>query len=674
MRHDFSHSTTRTTSWMTLATALAILPGAVQANQTYPVNREPALVGITIFNDGAVGAEDLSRKTPENGWFHLAQHLGGEWIYVAGYDYRPPEHARLEDDYTVYPVGFSWNYRFENLTPPLARDNFNIRVYLEVEPTHGIPGHPNTEQVRTYTTTTGAITSSGRLRGPLSYPLSAPNPNHQSWLIEAGVRPNWIDNKVRIKVEVWPDPSIVRAHSQGGVYTWEMPVDTFGLPNYWLRQQQELPYTALAPYLVPMAIIGQPPGDLSWSQLVQSAGTGVSLGASQRESRSRTVNGSWGLGPLQHTEPTHTTRRDSTVGTYQNVSYELAVGNRSEARFGVGRGDMLVAMKAPKYQFLSAPNDLDYELAEAGALVRFPMEALFRTGNSVVDALTTAERQALIDLNPLASNPHAQLPEPRYYEVMQFASLQGGQSNGAYTVRSVTGQHLRQLNSRGITTRRSSSFKLDMGAVVGYARKLGNVPSGLPTPTAYSRVDETDSVTLELTNEFDTDGAHGSIVDFVIADSDPYKEICTTVYWDTYFRTFAFRDCATKATMNTFRRFMDKYELFVRPMKFWVAEKSDPSKHGHLFVAGSLANEGLDIEEVTFESVSHPGLYYTAAVMEKTLNVVLPSIRPGYYETQVYSDLYGLKVSELGYADFFWVGKAEDGKGGSKGGKGGGGK
>jgi hypothetical protein len=83
-------------------------------------------------------------------------------------------------------------------------------------------------------------------------------------------------------------------------------------------------------------------------------------------------------------------------------------------------------MKAPTFEIYEAPEDLDFRILHVGQDVAFPFEALFVPGtNAFVDQMTADEIQALIDLNPLASNPHARIEEPRYIHVKTFASLQG---------------------------------------------------------------------------------------------------------------------------------------------------------------------------------------------------------------------------------------------------------
>jgi hypothetical protein len=631
--------------------AIALLSSSAVASQTYPTPADGAIAGIQMAFTPTVCTCAPLPLGPDQGWFRLRNDIPngtsgtGGYVRVMGYDFGPSTFEVLDDAFTYYRIGYSHTSHFEDL-PGEVKNAWQVRVVLTVTPTYvpiGASPLGQFEQVRPYPSTSDVIIDLYDQVWPAMSPPSGEQANQRSWVINVGERPDWIDAEISIRIEVTPDPSILYSSFWQGTYVWTM---VFPL------RQQSYPYAYLTPYFMPTAIIGQPPGDQSWSRLTQSSGAGATVGVMETQSTTRTHSRSAGLGLITKTTPTYTETHTDEQGTFHTISQTFSLGLQTNTPYGVGRGDILVGMKAPTFEIYEAPEDLDFRILHAGQDVAFPFEALFAPGtNSFVDQMTPDEIQALIDLNPLASNPHARLEEPRYFHVKTFASLQGALLNGQYFTDSITSIEVENKLLQTLWEDQSFSLEIPFAAIIKAATGY-SVPEELID--AYARVDETTSATYTYANTTTTNNASGSVVEFQIGSSDPREEICVAIYWDSFFRTYAFRDCKTPPIHKWLDSITGTYKLHDKPMPTWLAAIVEKDAK-HPWIIGFLGDDAQAEKGAMTFRAKDGGIEYAAAVT-RAGNVVIPEMQPGTYFVNVGKSRYMLELSENHQVTYKWVG------------------
>ncbi len=637
-----------------LATALTISLPAF-ASQDYPTAMDPVIAGVQLHYVPYRGAGGCD---PADGCFKLNNairaHNGytGGWLFIRGYEMNTPTAAIMMDDaFTFYPVGYSHTSLFHNYLPDSVKEAFDIRIEIVIHPTYAPAGAPGTEQVRLYTTTSEVVID----ESPEPSPFGSPGVigNRFSWIIEPGERPDWIDSQVRLRIEIVPDPSILDPAWAGQSYVWELP---FAL------SQQANTMANISPLFVPTAIIGRPPGDLSWSSLAVTSGQGATLGVSEKSSSSRTTQDSWGLGPFTDTGPQVTTSRSEEQGTFQTVSQQVTRSLRTANPYRPGEGDVMVGLLAPTFQLYRAPEDLDFRLIGEGGQAAFAMKALVSPGmNSVVDRLKPDEIQALKDLNPLLADPHAVLSPPRYYRVDGYASLQGAAGSGRVQTQYITSQQVESVVSQSTTTNASSGFSLDIGGILSAAL---SVP--IPGFEVYYRSDEDTTATVEYTHSTHFNNASGNVLEYSIEDSDPAKELCVTIYYDTYFRTFAFRDCATPEVKKFFNILVKESMVMAKAMKSWKVQKMEGFESPTFMAAGWLGEHAPWEGKAELIRVDGPPVTCKVEIIPESRNIVIVEIESGVYHCSLAGLLYELEISKKGEVRFEVIGKDKDEEEGKK--------
>jgi hypothetical protein len=640
-------------STASLALILALGAHDAAASQDWPVGAERAILDLQVHFEPlrSLGAGPCLAA---EGCFKVSDSVvsnygtTGGWLYLNGELVSGVPHAfEGRDTFTYYPISWSESSTAQAYMTDAFRDALAIQIVTHATPTFRIPGHPNTSQSLPYTT------SSYYTRADVpQHPVDAPQVpgNARSWLIRPGLQPDWIDSQVTMEITVTPDAAFIDPGWAGQSYTYAPTtgVDPLGVDVPLVLHQVADPFGQWTPFFVPTAIVGRPPGDLSWSRLTQTSGQAASVAVFETETNRRTVESSWGFGPVGQTEPTVTTTRDTGQGVTQQVSQSLALSVQTQNPYGPGEGDVMVGMLQPTVRLSKAPADLDFELLAGGSPVLFTMRELLHpttTQSVTVQNLTADERQAVLDLNPLVADPHARLKEPRYVLVHQFQDQVGASVGGQASLYSVTRAQVEAAVGRSTTTTTSDSFALPMGAI---AKAVGS-PIPIPDPT--SRVQETKTSSARYSSEASLTGSGGTLIEFVIADSDPQKRLCTEVYYDTYFRSFAFRDCLTPGARSWVDGVHETYELAqALPEGLELVRIEDD--HGEAYgLVGSLGkgNEAAEAASSTVRFVAdEEGVDFEVALVPGTANLLAVGVAPGSYTVTHGGEKYRVKLADVG--------------------------
>lgn len=159
-----------------------------------------------------------------------------------------------DTDERRFTVSVNYGTFFTNNLTSAQHTEFAARASVRVTPTHVIPGNPNAQQTFTHTFGNGADGSH-----------------------TFSFQPNWVDVLVTVRLEIAPNPANL-LNSPVAVWTWQTAP---------LRVRRA-PAKLAQPRLLPLAIIGKPPGRDSWSAVLQSEGRVVKLGVHEETSTSVT--------------------------------------------------------------------------------------------------------------------------------------------------------------------------------------------------------------------------------------------------------------------------------------------------------------------------------------------------------------------------------------------------
>src|SRR5262249_45144709 len=144
--------------------------------------------------------------------------------------------------------------------------------------------------------------------------------------------------------------------------------------------------------------------------------------------------------------------------------------------------------------------------------------------------LTASENAAFRNLNPLLSDPHATLPEPRYYKIRDVEFQTGaGTTGGSMGIASIEKSLVEAKITNSSTRFDNTSTTIPLGALF----KLAGFP--LPVPDAVYRSEETTTASVEFHTMKTLDSSSGALVEYEIADSRPNLVLNIEIYYDTYF-------------------------------------------------------------------------------------------------------------------------------------------
>lgn len=554
----------------------------------------------------------------------------GDYIGVTGVDLAPPSQADLTDSNIGFPIEISVG-QFVGGLSQTTRSKIHIDARLILRPHYDVLA--NSSHTVTSSTTLGNLNSPFVPVAPFQ----------------------WVDQDVTLQVEVSCDSPII-----GTPYVFTMPV---------LRTRKSL-FEQLSPFLTPIAIIGRPPGNQSWSSLTATSGGGATFALYKGRSTNFTTEESYGFGPFDQMEPTETIFRSTTRGIHQTDSFRdtLTIGTHNP--YPPGEGDAMICLVRPTYEVYTAARDMDFNYlrpADSGMPLRlmpFPMRELLNPQpGTPLSWLTASENAAFRALNPLLGNPHAVLSEPRYYRVLDLPLYTGTFVNGSTGTMHVTRTDVDTIMRNSTTYSDVTSYTIPVGGIL---QALGS-PLPISDLDLYYRYAETHTASTEYRTMKTLEHSSGDLVDFEIADSNPAGFIYVQVYYDTYFRTFAFRDAGTPQRTTLARAILGQYKLADQlELLSWKAFRYDDANDSktkslgekatdntsEFLVIGSLRKFGIEKGLVEFTPVDKSKPKYRVFVFPGTGNVMLANLIPGDYQFTVNKKVYLLKLNQEGEVTF----------------------
>jgi hypothetical protein len=639
-------------------------PGFSQSGippESYPTNSGgPYVATLELFR--VTDAPLSGNNSAGNGMFRLSEtspNLGsikGGWLRTSVQVNDPCACGLISDDTTKFLVKInlrsSWSGT--NTFPPSLMDRIHIESRVILRP-HADLTRATPPKVWPYPTTLSIL-----------YP-TGPNPG--DIVFEPFSNFEWIDQDVELELHVWLDGDVVGAASWAGPnnrYVYKLPVPLRSIKTK---------FSQLSPYLLPVAIIGDPPGDQSWSQYSVTQGIGAGVALYQGTSSSVTTQDSYGFGPISWTSPTYTTTRSSQKGVHQRINAERTKTLQTNGPFGPGNGDLMVALVRPSFAMYRGARDMDFRflcapgtpcwqippdcrsrttVPSASSPARpphvefFPMKDLvIPPPGSFVANLTQSERDALRALNPLVGNPHAilsdpQNPSPRYYFIDSFSGS-AGQVSAQQSVVEIHSTDVTDVIANSTTRDGSQSFAVPLGAITAAA----GMP--LPIPDLTIRQQETTTTTSEYKTVKDLSFAGGTLLSYNIGDSNPGKRLCVEVYFDTLFNAFVFRDCNPPPMELRISTLSNQLRIKDVPQTIWQATQADVQ--GKFIVTGSLGSAvPATGTVVNFLPLDKGRPRYHVTVASGTGNLIVPNMVPGRYQATLQGKTYTVTVSAQGQA------------------------
>ncbi len=637
------------------------LPPALAQQSAYPTEGRAGIARIVVGYPRTVGTTTLG--TPEHGYFRLGNNLGYIRIQLESVARRSGDAVALTDggervlfpawtsnqSSIQYPIEIVYGSGIRQQIPKAMRDRIYVTVTITSRSRWDLQGL-SAPQVRT-------------IRFPLGRYEPEGSQAHAPMVIVPSEAMHWVDQIVDLQVEAWVDPSILHqptAHANQRYRKhlfWARPA----VQSPIFTPSQDLPVTlsvrraptsVAAPFLLPVGIIGRPPGNQSWSSLGGSSGIGAAVALSTETSTTVTTQSSFGVGPATFWEsPTETIRRADGHGITQIMSFEAQRGRRTNNPYGIGSGDVMVALCRPYFEMFKTSSDRDFRLlTDSLSSVRladgshsrprgspcvnpyyvFPMRELL-PGNAPAGQptayLSNTERQALIMLNPLLGNPHARLDPRRYVLVRHGETFSGTTLTGDFEVGEITAAEVNHAVARSTETSTSTGFTIPLGAI-GTA-----VGAGFALPDVSHRGTETVTVAAEFRTVANRQHSSDVLLQYEIADSDPEKKLCVEVYYDLFFGAFAFRDSCPAPVQSALREAHRRSQFATRPNNAWSAIHGDQT--GVFVVSGSLGPVSTGGGTAMIRSTDGRGLTYRAKVTPGTGNLFIANIRPGNYDIEV---------------------------------------
>ena len=524
-----------------------------------------------------------------------------------------------------FTVSADYNDWFGGALTADQQREFALQAILTVTPTHPVPGSPDAKQEETFTFGAGADGS-----------------HRFSFL------PNWVDSDVKVSLVLRPDPA----------HLLNSPLPEWRFEPLPLRVRF-LPDQLLSLPMLPLGIIGKPPGLESWSRITQSEGSVVNTAVREESTDSSTHSTRVGVGPIPlHSTDQVTQERRVGAGTAQLLGWENKASVDSANSRRNGEGDVLVLAQNVDVLLYHAALDADFLLQEVGDVVLFPMGELatqreFLAGrsstpssNSIVQSLSFRDIDNLIALNPLLQSPYAALRPPRFHKVGVAVNWQDTRFQQAFAVDSTQIQSA--LQATAMTTVGDSNFNLELPlnvvikAVSGY-----DVPASLVNPrfsdiqvgTAVVRQESS----VELTRHT------GSVVEYQLYNSSGAQH-CAEAYFDSLFNGLLFRDCTPLCDRPGALCLSD---ILRRTEQWWfdlVREADAVGRGRDFYVVGALRLDGPDdgSRDLRFSRVDAPGPFYRSTVDPKTGGFVLPNLTPGVYRAELRGEVHEIELTEQG--------------------------
>ena len=606
------------------ASAATLDLGSASATSTYHSTLTPGS-GVTCDIDNCVRVQITDRHGGGGGVFILEGNGGwASGLPTLGADpsiiIRGPDVTELR-----FTVSTDYNDWFAGALTGDQQREFAVTASVTVTPTHEVPGNLNARQVESFT-------FGGGQDGSHTF----------SFL------PQWVDSQVRISLVMTPDP----AHLLNSPPEWR-----FETPALRLRF---LPDTFLELPVLPLGIIGKPPGLNSWSSIAQTEGSVVKTGIREETAQAETHSHSVGIGPIPIDSSDEVTReRRAGEGTYQLFGWENKGAISSAGPLRNGEADLLVLAQGVDVLVYHAALDADFLLSEIDGIAYFPMRELLvqrnyltgqattQSSNSVVRGLALPVIRALIALNPVLENPYARLAPPRFHKVGVRYDGQGGALTQRYEVQGAEIQTALQASST--TTVDDSTFDVELPinaiikAISGY-----DVPAELVNPQ-FTNVQVGTSI-VELVSSAEITRHTGEVIEYGLFDTTG-AEFCSEAFFDSLFNALLFRDC----TLPCDRPGAICLSSLVARPDSWRFGTVEAVRGGFLtgrsdyYVVGSLRLDGADrLRTIRFARTDRPGPSYESSLDPATGAFVLPNLRPGMYRAKVGSDVHELTLSKAG--------------------------
>jgi hypothetical protein len=571
--------------------------------------------------------------TPQKGYFKFQNGSpdcsNGGWFRVS----RESDGVLASDpvgaDDVTFPIGFTTSQNFVNCVPKSLRDQIHVDVVVTQQP-HVLGPNTNLAQTQRYPLTLGGLEgSSGTSTG-----------NGLSLLFEPSVAQLWVDQDVTLGLEVWLDSN---AHPQ-----W---INGRFQTSLTLRPIRNAVFQ-LSPYLVPVALIGQPPGDRSSSKLTVASQAGAGLAVAGTQGSSTVTQDSIGLGPFSDSTPVVNNWRSMTQGIQQTFSVVGSLNYATHnplagpAPYGPGYGDLMVCLRRPTFEMYQALQDRDFRLLLPGQqaqgtppplldAVYFPMyEVANPQPGTPLAFLTRDELRKFRELDPLVGAPWAALRPPRFYLVATITGA-GGSVGSQYGRNTVTRAELNQMMGRSTTVDNSTGFTLPLGAI---ATALG---SPVPVPDVGFRHMETTTSSIEYRTTEAVEDVSTELVEYHIEDSNPRKWLYVEVYYDTLFHSFLFRDATPILPVIEALRRMT--QLDERPTARWLGIRQD---EGRYLVTGSLKSLAAGGGAAVVTPVGGEKPVCCAVFGPETGNMVIPNLAPGRYRVVLQKPGGSLPITE----------------------------
>jgi hypothetical protein len=190
------------------------------------------------------------------------------------------------------------------------------------------------------------------------------------------------------------------------------------------------------------------------------------------------------------------------------------------------------------------------------------------------------------------------------------------------------------------------SFTLPLGAIF---RAAG---SSLPVPEPGVRETDNTTSTVEYRTKHTFSQTSGTLAEFYINQSQGTWPMFVQVYYDTFFRSFAFRDNGVIALLQQWSHVVDAYQLDgILRYKVWISlRQEDGSKQ--FMVVGSLP--GWDPKALfgVLRPLDKGRPTHYVSVFPKTGNVLINNLDPGDYEILVNGRPHRLSLDKAGTVQF----------------------
>ncbi len=633
----------------TIGLALSLAAAGPVAADEYPTTScTNGLIDVLVSYQGSVTAGvDTS---PERGWFKLRSGRGdlydGGWIQVMiSAPANFPEASMASAD-AAYSISYTEDSGMLANVPLSVRYRVQVVFRIVQSPRAAVSGIPPIPTTCNWDG--GTIRSGGQSVG---------GAGSETYRMFRSVPFQYLDEDVALSVDVRIAPTDVDPGFTGPGYC------SFALPSL---HASSTAWREAMPYLVPVGLIGRPPGNQSWSRMTATSGTGANLAVSREDGASVTSSEAFGLGIFGGFDSGEYTESRSTIqGIHQSVMAKSTASFQTHpAPQEPGEGDVLVALKYPPMRLYEAWLDKDFRYVpdgRAATTTAFAMRAFDVSGlNPNADRLTPDEKAAFRSLDPLLGHPHARLPEPRFYRIQVWDNVQGALVGGSLSGLAIDRSTVESIvSTRHRAAPSTTEWKLPIGTILSSVL-------GVPIPGTFDptyRSSETTETWVELKTQHAFENSTGTLCEYQIGDSDPNRLLTVEVYYDTYFRSFLFRDAETPQRATARRDLIERLALAVKPLKRWtflVLDEGDegdakdpvaPESYEPNLIAGYLGrplSKGcvVDFRPIDEGKPTHRGIAYACG------NVVLSNVEPGTYRTRIGIDVYELVVDESGAIEF----------------------